>query len=177
MLLESFADTHEVLWRNGQNIRANDWEKTSKSLVGQRDRVQRCVSLTLWKGRSKHIHHRRRNQGGICRKKLSFTQKYYLQVYHYMNKLQSFVNTIGSRVTGLTKLAPNNVSRKHVPHLCPLAAEKLKEFIRNHVSKLVKQCALPKRTYPSTKVTSKIIQTKFIRSEKFQLSTLQDTTW
>ena len=37
--------------------------------------------------------------------------------YHYINKLSQFVDTINSRVNRVTKLAPNKVSKKHVPQL------------------------------------------------------------
>ena len=50
--------------------------------------------------------------------------------YHYINKLSSFVNTINSRENRVTKLAPNKTSKKHVPYLTSLAAEKSKVFVK-----------------------------------------------
>ena len=40
--------------------------------------------------------------------------------YPYINQLQSFVQTIISRVNRITKLAPNKVTKKDVPHLISL---------------------------------------------------------
>ena len=40
--------------------------------------------------------------------------------YSYINQLQSFVQTINSRVIRVTKLAPNKVTKKDVPYLISL---------------------------------------------------------
>ena len=40
--------------------------------------------------------------------------------YSYINQLQSFVQTINSRVDRVTKLAPNKVTKKDVPYLISL---------------------------------------------------------
>ena len=40
--------------------------------------------------------------------------------YSYFNQLQSFVQTIKSRVNRVTKLAPNKVTKKDVPYLISL---------------------------------------------------------
>ena len=40
--------------------------------------------------------------------------------YSYINQLQSFVQTIESRVDRVTKLAPNKVTKKDVPYLISL---------------------------------------------------------
>ena len=40
--------------------------------------------------------------------------------YSYINQLQSFVQTINSRVNRLTKMAPNKVTKKDVPYLISL---------------------------------------------------------
>ena len=37
--------------------------------------------------------------------------------YHYMNELQSFLQTINSRVNRMTGFAPNKISKRHVPQL------------------------------------------------------------
>ena len=49
--------------------------------------------------------------------------------YHYINRLQQFVNTINSRVNRVTKLAPNKVTKKHEPHLRSLAAKQSSKFV------------------------------------------------
>ena len=51
--------------------------------------------------------------------------------YSYFNQLQSFVQTINSRVNRVTKLAPNKVTKKDVPYLISL--------IFNDSSKLVRR--------------------------------------
>ena len=40
--------------------------------------------------------------------------------YSYINQLQSFVQTINTRVNRVTKLAPNKVTKKDVPYLISL---------------------------------------------------------
>ena len=50
--------------------------------------------------------------------------------YHYINKLSQFVDTINSRVNRVTNLAPNKVSKKHVPLLRSLAAEKSAKLVK-----------------------------------------------
>ena len=50
--------------------------------------------------------------------------------YHYINKLAQFVQTINSRVNRVTKLAPNKVTKKHVPDLISIAAKQSSRFIK-----------------------------------------------
>ena len=50
---------------------------------------------------------------------------------HYINKLESFVDTINSRVDSVTKIEPNKVSKKQVPKLRELAAEKAEIRLEN----------------------------------------------
>ena len=50
--------------------------------------------------------------------------------YHYMNELQSFVQTINSRVNRMTGLAPNKISKGHVPKLISLQAEQSRKLVR-----------------------------------------------
>ena len=50
--------------------------------------------------------------------------------YSYIEKLQSFVQTINSRVNRVTKLAPNKVTRKHVPALVPLIANSSSKLVQ-----------------------------------------------
>lgn len=50
--------------------------------------------------------------------------------YHYISKLQSFVNTINSRVNRVTKLAPSKVTKKHVPYLISLTAEQSSKLVK-----------------------------------------------
>ena len=48
----------------------------------------------------------------------------------YIDKLQSFVQTINSRVNRVTKLAPNKVTRKHVPALVSLIANSSSKLVQ-----------------------------------------------
>ena len=50
--------------------------------------------------------------------------------YHYINELQSFVQTINSRVNRMTGLAPYKVSKKHVSNLFSFTAEKSSQIVR-----------------------------------------------
>ena len=50
--------------------------------------------------------------------------------YSYIEKLQSFVQTINSRVNRVTKLAPNKVTRKHVPALVSLIANSSSKLVQ-----------------------------------------------
>ena len=50
--------------------------------------------------------------------------------YLYINKLSQIVDTINSPVNRVTKLAPNKVSKKHVPLLRSLAAEKSAKLVK-----------------------------------------------
>ena len=71
--------------------------------------------------------------------------------YHYINKLPSFVETINSRVNRVTKLAPNKVFKKHVPHLRTLAAEKSKQFVRKPRYKVGDKVRIAKQDLPFKK--------------------------
>ena len=50
--------------------------------------------------------------------------------YSYIEKFQSFVQTINSRVNRVTKLAPNKVTRKHVPALVSLIANSSSKLVQ-----------------------------------------------
>ena len=50
--------------------------------------------------------------------------------YSYIEKLQSFVQRINSRVNRVTKLAPNEVTRKQVPALVSLIANNSSKFVQ-----------------------------------------------
>ena len=62
----------------------------------------------------------------------SITYKYleFEWTYSYIDKLQSFVQTINSRVNRVTKLAPNKVTRKHVPALVSLIANSSSKLVQ-----------------------------------------------
>ena len=82
--------------------------------------------------------------------------------YSYINQLQSFVQTINSRVNRVTKLAPNKVTKKDVPYLISL--------IFNTSAKLVRRpkfsgtlCEYQKRILLLEKDTSKHLPTKFLK--------------
>ena len=50
--------------------------------------------------------------------------------YRYINELQSFVNTINSRVNCLPRLAPNKVSATHVTNLVSQIAQESSKLVR-----------------------------------------------
>ena len=50
--------------------------------------------------------------------------------YSYIEKLQSFVQTINSRVNRVTKLTLNKVTRKHVPALVSLIANSSSKLVQ-----------------------------------------------
>ena len=50
--------------------------------------------------------------------------------YSYIEKLQSFVQTINSRVNIVTKMAPNKVTRKHVPALVSSVANSSSKLVQ-----------------------------------------------
>ena len=50
--------------------------------------------------------------------------------YSYINQLQSFVQTINSRVNRVTKLAPNKVKKKDVPYLLSLIFNRSAKIVR-----------------------------------------------
>ena len=50
--------------------------------------------------------------------------------YRYINELQSFVNTINSRINRVTGLAPNKVSAKHVTNLVSQIAQQSSKLVR-----------------------------------------------
>ena len=50
--------------------------------------------------------------------------------YSYINQLQSFVQTINSRVNRVTKLAPNKVTKKNVPYLISLIFNTSAKIVR-----------------------------------------------
>ena len=50
--------------------------------------------------------------------------------YSYINELQSFVQTINSRVNRVTKLAPNKMTKKDVPYLISLTFNDSANLVR-----------------------------------------------
>ena len=50
--------------------------------------------------------------------------------YSYIEKLQSFDQTINSRVIRVMKLAPNKVTKKHVPALVSLIANSSSKLVQ-----------------------------------------------
>ena len=71
--------------------------------------------------------------------------------YSYIDKLQSFVQTINSKVNRVTKLAPNKVTRKHVPAIVSLitnSSSKLLQKTKNYVGDYVR---IPKTDLPLRK--------------------------
>ena len=54
----------------------------------------------------------------------------YKWTYSYINQLQSFVQTINSRVNKVTKIAPNKVTKKDVPYLISLIFNTSAKLVR-----------------------------------------------
>ena len=50
--------------------------------------------------------------------------------YSYIDKLQDFVNTINSRTNRVTKIAPNEVTKKAVPRLISIRVEQSQKLVR-----------------------------------------------
>ena len=71
--------------------------------------------------------------------------------YQYINKLPQFVQTINSRVNRVTKLAPNKVTKKHVPHLISLAAERSSSFVRKPKFRIKDTVRIAKEDLPFKK--------------------------
>ena len=61
-----------------------------------------------------------------------------------MNDLQSFVQTINSRVNRMTGLAPNKISMRHVPKLISLQAELTRKMVRKPRYKIVNRVQIAK---------------------------------
>ena len=66
--------------------------------------------------------------------------------YSYIENLQSFVQTINSRIKSVTKLAPNKVTRKHVPALVSIIANSSTKLVQKQSLMLVTKCELQKLT-------------------------------
>ena len=69
----------------------------------------------------------------------------------FINKLSQFVDTINSRVNRVTKLAPNKVTKKHVPHLRSLAAEKSAKLVNKPRFQDGETVRIAKQDLPSKK--------------------------
>ena len=50
--------------------------------------------------------------------------------YSYIDKLQDFVNTINSRTNRVTKIAPDEVTKKYVPRLISIRVEQSQKLLR-----------------------------------------------
>ena len=83
--------------------------------------------------------------------------------YSYINQLQSFLQTINSRVNRVTKLAPNNVTKKDVPYLISLVFDASTKLVCRPNFTLGTLCEYHKRIFPLEKDTSKPLPTKFMR--------------
>ena len=71
--------------------------------------------------------------------------------YQYINKLAQFVQTINSRVNRVTKLAPNKVSKKHVPDLISIAAKQSSKFVKKPKFKVRDTVRIAKEDLPFKK--------------------------
>ena len=71
--------------------------------------------------------------------------------YHYGNELQSFVQTINSRVNRMTDLAPNKISKRHVPKLTSLQAEQTRKLVRKPKYKIGNRVRIAKEDLPFKK--------------------------
>ena len=68
-------------------------------------------------------------------------------------QVEPLFDTINSRVNRVTKLAANEVSKKHVSRLRSLAAEKSAKLVENLDFKLETQFGYPSKVYHSKKGT------------------------
>ena len=50
--------------------------------------------------------------------------------YSYIDKLQDFVNTINSRTNRVTKITPNEITKKDIPRLISLGVEQSQKLVR-----------------------------------------------
>ena len=93
------------------------------------------------KGSSKNyvLNEKSSNAKLTVKKKLAFAEtnicslKKYLKfewTYSYFEKLQSFGQTINSRVNRVTKMTPIKVTRKHVPALVSLIANSSSKLVQ-----------------------------------------------
>ena len=71
--------------------------------------------------------------------------------YQYMNELQSFVQTINSRVNRMTGLAPNKISKRHVPKLISLQAEQSRKLVWKPRYKIGNRVRIAKEDLPFEK--------------------------
>ena len=71
--------------------------------------------------------------------------------YHYINELQSFVNTINSRINRMMGLAPNQVTKKHVAKLISLRAELSSKQVRKPHFKIGDKVRIAKQHLPFKK--------------------------
>ena len=78
----------------------------------------------------------------------------------YINQLQSFVQTINSRINRVTKLAPNKVTKKDVPYLLSLTFNASETIVRQPNLSL---CEYQKRIFSLENDINKHIQTSFLR--------------
>ena len=71
--------------------------------------------------------------------------------YQYINKLAQFVQTINSRVNRVTKLAPNKVTKKHVPELISIASDQSSKFVKKPKFKVRDTVRIAKQDLPFKK--------------------------
>ena len=93
-------------------------------------------------------------------KKLMYKHMENKWTYHYISKLSQFVSTIKSRVNCVTKLAPNNVTKKHETHLLSLAAEPSSKIVKKPKFSLRDKVRIAKQDLPFKKVMNKVSRTK-----------------
>ena len=88
------------------------------------------------------------------------------RTYSYIHQLQSFVQTINSRVSRVTKLAPNKVRKKDVPYLISLIFDASTKLVRRpqfYVGDFVRISKADLPLQAKKKDTSKHLPTKFLR--------------
>ena len=91
--------------------------------------------------------------------------------YSYINKLQDFVNTINSRTNRVTKIAPNEVTKKDVPHLISLKLEQLQKLVRRPKLYVGDFVRIAKIDLLFEKDTNNHSLTKFLKSSTSQQET------
>ena len=70
---------------------------------------------------------------------------------HYIKELQSFVQTINSRVNRMMGLSPNEISKRHVPKLISLQAERSSELVRKPRFQIGNKVRIAKEDLPFKK--------------------------
>ena len=87
--------------------------------------------------------------------------------------MDQLVNAINSRVNRVTKLAPNRITKKYVPHLVSLSAQtRFLQKPKFYIGDIVR---IVKRTKNSERDTNNPLLTRYLRVQIFQRCHRQPT--